>query len=122
MLIPIKFNVAGTSFRPKEAATVVVGDRLDLVPDPTSIYDPDAIKLLKGDVHIGYVPKAQLDEVKDWVAAASSQKKTYACVADYVWRHHAGIGITAVMVLGADMGTHGGGGGGGGGGTGGAIG
>lgn len=103
MIVPIKFNAAGLSFRLKEAATVVVGDRLDLVPDPTNKFDPNAIKLLKGDVHIGYVPKAQIDEVKDWMAAAFVAKKTYACVVEYVWRHHTGVGITAVMVPGADM-------------------
>jgi hypothetical protein len=102
MILPTKFNVAGTSFRLKEASTVGIGDRLDLVPDPTNKYDPNAIKLLKGELHIGYVPKPHIDEVKAWIVAVAAERKTYACIAEYVWKHHAGVGITAVLLPGAE--------------------
>lgn len=39
-------------------AKVDRGDRLTLVAEPQNQHDAHAIKLLKGDIHIGYVPRS----------------------------------------------------------------
>jgi len=47
-----------------------VGDSITLVPEPTNIYDPNAIKCMfdmggeAGNVHIGYIPKTETATVR----------------------------------------------------------
>ena len=36
-----------------------------LVPEPTNEYDPNAIKVMIGDIHVGYVPKDETIEVSE---------------------------------------------------------
>ena len=52
-------TVKGTYFRGEEVVafvkTLTEGDEVTLVPEPTNAYDPNAIKVMFKDVHIGYV-------------------------------------------------------------------
>ena len=49
--------VRGISFRGVAEGTVSIGDVITHTPEPANIYDPNAIKLMVGDIHIGYMPK-----------------------------------------------------------------
>ena len=62
------FYVAGVQFRPKEdiakaVKEMKVGDQLILDPEPTNRFDPNAVKILRGDDFLGYVPKKFSSEV-----------------------------------------------------------
>lgn len=43
------------------------GDELDLVPEPTNQYDPNAVAVQYEGVMIGYVPKKHSAEVSAWL-------------------------------------------------------
>lgn len=61
-----KFYLAGVQFRPNAVAVLNElneGDILDLEPEPTNKYDPNAIKILSGVEHVGYVPKTLSAEI-----------------------------------------------------------
>ncbi len=68
------FYIAGVQFRPKDITNKVMkqlkkGDYLDLVPEPTNKFDPNAIQICFEDldspdmIHLGYVPKKFSAEV-----------------------------------------------------------
>lgn len=62
----LEFYVAGVQFRPEGATTIKnleEGDELDLVPEPTNKYDPNAIQIVADGKHIGYVPRKFSAEV-----------------------------------------------------------
>lgn len=40
-----------------------IGDEVELVPEPTNIYDTNAIKVICNNRHIGYVPKEKTKNV-----------------------------------------------------------
>lgn len=54
-------TVAGNSFRDDEGKeaykALTKGDVLTLVLEPDNVHDLFAVKLLAGDIHIGYVPR-----------------------------------------------------------------
>lgn len=52
-------RVAGTSFRQNDVMKVQKGDEAMLIPDPRNPYDENAIKVMVGKRHVGYVPKDQ---------------------------------------------------------------
>ena len=62
-----KFFIAGVQFRPLEAKESFkgqeVGDELLLEREPDNKYDPNAVKILSGEFHVGYVPKKFSSEV-----------------------------------------------------------
>lgn len=53
-----QFYIAGVQFHdlPKIIDEVEVGEVLSLEPDPTNQYDSTAVKILRGDTFIGFVP------------------------------------------------------------------
>ena len=58
---------AGWKFRPQEARehwfAMKDGDELTLDAEPSNKYDPHAVKLMSGDVHVGYVPRDLSQEI-----------------------------------------------------------
>lgn len=66
-MTPKAFYIAGVQFRTteerKSLAGQEVGDILELVPEPTNQYDPNAVKIMQGDLHYGYVPRKFSSEV-----------------------------------------------------------
>ena len=55
-------ELAGLSFRPKEAKEIVdtleIGDECELVREPENQYDANAIQVHYNDTFIGFIPKA----------------------------------------------------------------
>jgi len=52
--------IAGVKFRPgadEVLSKLDPGAELSLQPEPTNPYDPNAVKVMSGTRHIGYVPK-----------------------------------------------------------------
>lgn len=82
----IQFALAGVSFRRGnfKDAMLAVGDVLDLKPEPENKFDPNAIAVYKGTLHIGYVPK-------DWNHAL---RGTTQCCVEAVNKHGAGLSAT----------------------------
>jgi len=54
----VEFSLAGVSFRREnfQQAALVPGDLLTLKREPENKFDPNAIAVYKGALHIGYVP------------------------------------------------------------------
>jgi hypothetical protein len=59
-MIELEFMIAGVKFHQAQydQADVKNGDLLELLPEPENQKDPNAIKVLKGGIQIGYVPRA----------------------------------------------------------------
>jgi hypothetical protein len=57
----MQFHLVGARFRPVEAQSILleaeVGDPVQLEPEPTNAYDPNAIKVIYKEHHVGYVPR-----------------------------------------------------------------
>ena len=53
-----EFFIAGVQFH--QAKTVIneleIGDELEMLPEPSNKFDPNAIKLMYGETMLGYVP------------------------------------------------------------------
>ena len=64
---PKLFFIAGVQFRTqaeqKTLASLTEGEVLTLVPEPDNQYDSNAVKIMKGDAHLGYVPRRFSSEV-----------------------------------------------------------
>lgn len=61
------FYIAGVQFRPTSSQKLLkeleVGDELTLELEPTNQYDANAVKIISGEEHLGYVPKKFSAEV-----------------------------------------------------------
>jgi hypothetical protein len=70
-LATLPFAVAGISHHALEYAEAKVkpGDEMSLELEPTNAHDRDAIKVLKGTHHIGYVSKSDVSKVRAYMAA-----------------------------------------------------
>ncbi|KKL96907.1 hypothetical protein LCGC14_1839800 [marine sediment metagenome] len=58
--------IAGVKFRPGAAEILAGLDEaaaFDLVPEPQNIHDTNAVKIMHGDHHVGYVPRDLSAEV-----------------------------------------------------------
>lgn len=71
MSAPFKTKIAGFPHRrPQLPPTfsldmcLKVGDTVALVPEPTNKFDPDAIKVVAGDIHLGYIPRGDTHSAK----------------------------------------------------------
>lgn len=63
--------IAGVKFRPgvpDYMAGLPADAEFDLEPEPTNEYDPNAVKVLNGGVHVGYVPRDLAPEIGDLIA------------------------------------------------------
>lgn len=82
----IQFALAGVSFRRGNFrdAALAVGDVLDLKPEPENKFDPHAIAVYKGALHIGYVPR-------DWNHALCGVTQ---CRVEAATKHGAGLSAT----------------------------
>jgi hypothetical protein len=61
-----KIFLAGVKFREGAAEhleTVEHGAAMSVEPDPDNEYDPNAVKVMHGDMHVGFIPKAKNVEV-----------------------------------------------------------
>jgi hypothetical protein len=83
-----QFYVAGVQFHQLKtiADQIKQGDFLQLVPEPTNQYDPNAVVIEYQGFHLGYVPKKisstiagylTTDPVTCTVTAIDMKKKTY---------------------------------------------
>lgn len=56
-----RYSIVGMNFRKSEkfVAELVPGTKLSLVREPGNKFDKNAVAVWCGDVHVGYVPKAQ---------------------------------------------------------------
>lgn len=61
----LRTHIAGIPHR-KPASLPNVGDIVTLVPEPQNPYDANAIKVLHGDVHLGYIPKTETATVRQF--------------------------------------------------------
>lgn len=78
-----RFYVAGVQFRPGAAEVIrgiKEGDELELIPEPTNKYDPNAVAIYFGEDHIGYVPKKFSSEI----SAMIETEPDTTCVATQV--------------------------------------
>lgn len=60
-------KVAGIPYRnhpPGLVASIKVGDLVTLVVEPTNRFDPNAIKVMHGTTHLGYIPKIETHRVQ----------------------------------------------------------
>lgn len=63
--------IAGVKFRPGAAdylAKLGNCDSLTLVPEPTNQFDPHAVQVMHGPMHLGYVPRDLSAEVSRLIA------------------------------------------------------
>lgn len=64
----IKVTIVGTRFCDKSARELIAGapagTEVELRPEPTNYYDRNAVKVLIGDVKVGYVKKEETHLVK----------------------------------------------------------
>jgi len=53
-----EFYVAGVQYHDLDKCirSINEGDELQLVPEPDNSYDPNAVKIMKDDIMLGYVP------------------------------------------------------------------
>ena len=67
----ISFEVAGIRHHMTEflRAAVQHGDAVVLEPEPDNTFDPNAIKVLKKGIHVGYVPRTQTEALLEGVKA-----------------------------------------------------
>lgn len=64
-------EVAGFRYRDISINDVNVGDEVTLEPEPNNEYDPNAIKVMLGASHIGYVNRGQLKAFHGWLASSN---------------------------------------------------
>lgn len=61
------YNIVGNRFRGAAEQLafnhLTDGDELTLVREPDNQYDSNAIKVMQGDLHLGYIPKTQNEEL-----------------------------------------------------------
>lgn len=50
-------HIAGIPHRKPDLSKLSVGDKVDLISEPTNAFDPNAIKVMHGTTMLGYVPK-----------------------------------------------------------------
>ena len=66
-MTPKTFFLAGVQFRTLEERKALAecqeGETLELIPEPDNKFDPNAVKIMKGDLHFGYVPRRFSSEV-----------------------------------------------------------
>ena len=78
----VKFKITGTSFRHTQALksfsnggevvaanNLTTPQRVVLQPEPSNKYDPNAIQVVIGGVHVGYVPKKMTSQIDTQAAA-----------------------------------------------------
>lgn len=58
-------HIAGIPHRNPDLTHLSVGQELQLVPELDNKYDPNAIKVLAGDVFLGYIPKMETQFFRD---------------------------------------------------------
>lgn len=100
-----QFNVAGITFRLKdtpELARMRPFGPVTVAPEPDNKFDPKALKVLWGQVHLGYVPKGPYqDQIHALLAAGSA----FSCeVASCGWRedgewNNEGVGDLSAITL-----------------------
>lgn len=76
MATNIDIKIVGSSYRgpPAEDAIRAWLDGtacppVTLQPDPNNAYDPDAIKIMIGDLHVGFIPRGLCASVHGWLGA-----------------------------------------------------
>lgn len=70
-MVQARFEIAGTRYRQADfaQAQVKIGDMLRMTPEPSNVFDSNAIAVFKDNFHIGYVPRNENKELLPHVAA-----------------------------------------------------
>lgn len=55
----MKTTIAGIPHRKPDLTLLALGDLVSLVPEPENKFDPNAIKVMHGETHLGYIPKIE---------------------------------------------------------------
>ena len=63
----IEFRIAGISYYQSAASLCRAGDSVELTPEPTNPYDPNAVVIHCRDRKIGYVPRTLAPRVKNFL-------------------------------------------------------
>lgn len=91
----LNMHVAGVSYRctPEDIKAMQFDDVLAVEREPRNAHDPNAIKLMRGDKHIGYVPAVHSARLAPLLDAGAS------CTAriDYVNVQNRLVAITVVV-------------------------
>ncbi len=84
------FIVAGVKFHQKAftEANVKLGDKIELKPEPTNLYDSNAIAVYKGEHHIGYVPRTNNVEILKLITTGP-----VACLVETAWPRGCGVSV-----------------------------
>lgn len=63
----LEFEIAGLYYRPShahdEAGYLNIGDMLDLKLNPSNEYDSYAVKIMSGNVHLGFIPELYSEDI-----------------------------------------------------------
>lgn len=63
----LEFEIAGLYYRPShahdEASYLNAGDMLDLKLNPSNEYDSYAVKIMSGNVHLGFIPELYSEDI-----------------------------------------------------------
>lgn len=63
----LEFEIAGLYYRPShvhdEAGYLNVGDMLDLKLNPSNEYDSYAVKIMTGNIHLGFIPELYSEDI-----------------------------------------------------------
>ena len=91
----VQFQLAGANYRIDDftRAKIGKGDTLTLVLEPTNVYDRNAVKVLKGDIHIGYVPRSYTALIHEIIR----QKAVPSLVVESAWSRGCTIGVSAEL-------------------------
>ena len=76
------FNVAGVQFHELKLiiGDVHADDNIDLVPEPTNEYDPNAVRLYHGETMVGFVPKQISAEVATMIELFNATCTVIECI------------------------------------------
>lgn len=82
-----QFEIAGVGFRLESFTQAALhrNEVLMLKPEPTNKFDPLAIAVYKGDLHIGYVPRTHNKQIIEQVKAGKAQCFVETCWQDGCW-------------------------------------
>jgi HIRAN domain len=67
------FEIAGFRHAARPIAPLQDGETLTLVPEPGNRWDPSAIKVMAGEVRIGYVNRLQAATIQQWLSTRDVQ-------------------------------------------------
>jgi hypothetical protein len=64
-------EIAGYRHQTSDKSAVIEGAKLELVPEPDNPHDPNAVRLMAGEIKVGYVNRLQAETVLTWLEMRS---------------------------------------------------